>query len=129
MIDIQPQVYSSIETEVMASFPNATMSALYVNKPSSFPHIRLIETKNIMSHLDTSDEQKFATLQYDVNVFANSEHPMSEARSIMSVIDKRMYELGFTCVQMLNVPNEDTTIYRLSATYEADTDGTNIFRR
>jgi len=129
MIDIQAKVYDEVESAVMSAHPTATMSALYINKPSSFPHIRFIETKNIMSHIDNADSQKYAMLNYDVNVFANGSHPMTDARGIMKTIDKRMYELGFSCIQMNSVPNEDDTIYRLSATYEAETDGTNIYRR
>lgn len=67
---------------------------------------------------------------YEINVYSNKVGTKkSEAKAIMQLIDGMMYERNFTRIALTPVPNlEDATIYRLTARYRAETDGTNIYR-
>lgn len=49
---------------------------------------------------------------------------------MMMVIDRVLYGLNFKRLNMNPVPNmEDANIYRLTARYRAETDGTTLYRR
>lgn len=126
MIDIESKVVNRV---IDAIGNRAEVSSIYVNSPSSFPYISIIESDNYMSYLDNGDE-KYATLMYEVNVYANDDLKKSTARNLLKILDKEMYAMNFTRISMTPVPNmEDATIYRLTARYECVTDGTLTYRR
>lgn len=133
MIDIEAMVYTPIAQAVRTEFPGSNVTGEYVRVPAGFPHISLVEADNYTSvgEMDTSAVEKYATVMYEVNVYSNKQvGKKSEAREILGLIDGMMYERNFTRIAMTPVPNlEDSTIYRLTARYRAETDGTNMFRR
>lgn len=108
------------------------MTGEYVKAPSKFPHVSIVEVDNYTSyrHMDTSATEAYSTVMYEVNVYSNkTAGKKSEAKAIMSLIDSMMYARNFTRLSLTPVPNmEDATIYRLTARYRAETDGTNIYR-
>lgn len=132
MIDIESQVFSPISKAIKLDYPNAFVSAEYVKVPSTFPHISIVESDNYMSYSrrDTHESEKYATIMYEVNVYSNkTSAKKSECRAIMGMIDHMMYRRNFTRISMVPVPNmEDATIYRITARYRAETDGTNLYR-
>lgn len=132
MIDIENRVYTPIAQAVRAEFSGASVTGEYVRAPSRFPHVSITESDNYMTtqHLDSADAEKYATVMYEVNVYSNkASGKKSEARAIIALIDQMMYARNFTRIAMTPVPNlEDATIYRLTARYRAETDGTNIYR-
>lgn len=83
-----------------------------------------------LQHLDTSESEKYSTVMYEVNVYSNkASGKKSEARAILKLIDGMMYDLNFTRIATTPVPNlEDSTIYRITARYRAETDGTTMYR-
>lgn len=132
MINIENQIFDPIAKAVRAQFRGSNVTGEYVREPSKFPHVSIVESDNYMTlrHLDNGDNEKYATVMYEVNVYSNkASGKKSEARAILSLIDEMMYDLNFTRIAMTPVPNmEDATIYRLTARYRAETDGTNMFR-
>lgn len=132
MIDIESQVFTPIAQEVRAQFPGSFVTGEYVKAPTKFPHVSIVEADNYMTigHLDTSDAEKYSTVMYEVNVYSNkTSGKKSECRQIMAVIDYMMYARNFTRLSLTPVPNlEDATIYRITARYRAETDGTRLFR-
>ncbi len=133
MIDVEAKVYSPIAAALRAAYSGISVSGEYVNAPSSFPAVTIVEQDNYMTldKLSTSDDEEFATVMYEVNVYSNkSGGKKSECRAIMDTIDKMMYFRNFTRIAMSPVPNlNDATIYRMTARYRAETDGTNFYRR
>lgn len=133
MIDVEAKVYSPIATALRTAYPGISVSGEYVNAPSSFPCATIVEQDNYMTlrNLSTSDDEEFATVMYEVNVYSNkSGGKKSECRAIMNTIDEMMYHRNFTRIAMSPVPNlNDATIYRMTARYRAETDGTNFYRR
>lgn len=133
MIDVESQIYTPIAEALRAAFPGISVSGDYTLAPSSFPHVSVVEQDNYLStaHADSGDTEKVATLMYQVDVYSNKGiGRKTEARSIMKVIDDLMYKKNFTRLSLSPVPNmEDTTIYRLTGRYRAETDGTTIYRR
>lgn len=133
MIDVEAKVYSPIAAALRTAYSGISVSGEYVNAPSSFPAVTIVEQDNYMTldKLSTSDDEEFATVMYEVNVYSNkSGGKKSECRAIMDTIDKMMYFRNFTRIAMSPVPNlNDATIYRMTARYRAETDGTNFYRR
>lgn len=132
MIDIESQVFTPIAHEVRSQFAGAFVTGEYVKAPSEFPHVSMVESDNYTSagHRDTSNAERYSTVMYEINVYSNkATGKKSECRQIMALIDHMMYCRNFTRLSMTPVPNmEDATIYRITARYRAETDGTNLYR-
>ena len=132
MNDIENQVYTPIAQEVRSRFSNAFVTGEYIKAPSKFPHISIVEVDNYTSyrHMDTAATEAYSTVMYEVNVYSNkTAGKKTECRQIMELIDSMMYARNFTRLSLTPVPNlEDATIYRITARYRAETDGTNIYR-
>lgn len=132
MKDIEAAVYTQIAQAVRTEFPGSYVTGEYVRKPAKFPHVSLVESDNYISigHMDTNTGETYSTVMYEVNVYSNKQGgKKSEARAILKLIDGMMYGMNFTRIAMTPVPNlEDSTIYRITARYRAETDGENLFR-
>ena len=112
MIDVESQIYTPIAEALRAQFPGILVSGEYVNAPTRFPYVSLVEQDNYTTeaHMDSGDTERFATLMYEV--------------------DDLMYAKNFRRTSLSPVPNlENATIYRLVARYKAETDGTTLYRR
>ncbi len=133
MIDVESRIYTPIAEALRAAFTGIHVSSDYTLAPSSFPHVSIVEMDNYLSlnHADSGDSERIATLMYQVDVCVDKASGRKTlARSIMKFIDDLMYKMNFTRLSLSPVPNmEDTTIYRLTGRYRADTDGTTLYRR
>lgn len=133
MIDVESKVYTPIAVALRDAFSGIFVSGEYVKAPSSFPHVSLVEMDNYTSadRLDTADEERFSTLMYEVNVYSNkTSGKKSECKKIIGFIDDLMYKMNFKRLSLAPVPNmDDATIYRMTARYRAETDGTTLYRR
>lgn len=131
MIDIESKIYTPIAAAVRSAFPGISVSGTYVKAPSEFPFVSIVEADNYTSHLDNSSTEKYATLMYEINVYSNKGvSRKSECNRILDVIDTLMYRMNFTRITKSPVPNmENASIYRLTARYRVETDGTNLYRR
>lgn len=133
MIDIESKIYTPIATALRAEFPDVKVSGEYVHAPSGFPFVSIVESDNFttVEHTDTSGAERFATLMYEVNVYSNKgTGKKSECKKIMAVLDSLMYGMNFTRISLSPIPNlENASIYRMTARYRAETDGTELYRR
>nr|DAF27263.1 MAG TPA: hypothetical protein [Caudoviricetes sp.]DAP98567.1 MAG TPA: hypothetical protein [Caudoviricetes sp.] len=133
MIDIERKVYTPIADALRKRFPGISVSGEYVNAPPKFPYVSIVEQDNhpTVSHLDSSNTERYATVMYEVNVYSDKAgKKKTVCREIMGVIDEMLYGKNFTRISMFPVPNmENGTIYRLTARYEAVTDGKNSYRK
>ena len=127
MIDIENEVVTRIKEAIG---DRADVTSVYVNKPSSFPHISVTMSDNYMSHLDNSDMEKYSSCMFEINVYANDKIAKLTAKGLMQTIDATMYKMNMRRLSCVPTPNlEDATIYRITARYDCDTDGTRIYRR
>lgn len=133
MIDIENQIYTPIAEALREKFHGISVSGEYVNAPSKFPHVSIVEQDNYttVSRLDSGDLERYATILYEVNVYSDKAGAKkSVCREILRCIDEMLYRKNFTRISMNPVPNmENATIYRLNARYRAETDGKTTFRR
>lgn len=133
MIDIENEVFTAVATALRAAFPGINVSSTYVNAPKSFPHVSVVEQDNYPtpSRMTNGDRETFVTVMYEINVYSDkSSGKKSHCREMMKVIDEVLYGMNFKRLNMTPVPNmENASIYRLTARYRAETDGTTLYRR
>lgn len=132
MIDIENEVFTAVEERLREKFPDIYVTGERLNAPPDFPCASIIETDNFLSpeNIDSSDEERFVSLLYEVNAYSNKgARKKSECKSIMAVINEVMYSLNFRRTVNTPIEGEDTSIYRMTARYVAKTDGKHIYRR
>ena len=123
MIDYYNSIYTHIATAVKTAHPSVKMTGEYTRSPAQLPCVTCEESGNldIQELLDSSRAEKFARLQYRVQVFSNSMNgKKAEAREIFATVDKAIKELGFHRVTYTTTPDlYESTMYCITATYEA----------
>lgn len=133
MIDIEPKVFTNLATALRAKFSGIDVQQEYVPAPSAFPHVSIVEVDNYPSgnRQTNGDAETFATVTYEINVYSNKSGTKKyECRQIIKFIDEMMYAANFTRLSLTPVPNlQNATIYRMTARYRAETDGTTLYRR
>lgn len=133
MKDIENELFTKIAEELRKQFDGIYITGEYLRNPPQFPHVSIEEADNYLEEdtLDTSETEKFRRVMYEANVYSNkTSGKKAEAKSIINVVDKIMYSMNFVRTSRTPVPNlENATIYRITARYEAVTDGNLIYRR
>lgn len=123
MIDIENEVFSTVATQVRATYPKIYMVGEYVKSPSQFPCVSLVEVDNQVyrNSRSSSEIENHAQIMYEVNVFTNdTKGKKAKCKEILGVVDDEMRKLGFTRTLLNPVPNEeDATIYRMVGRYRA----------
>lgn len=115
MIDIENKVYTEVRTAVVTAFPEVSMSGVYTDVPSSFPHVSIEETDNsgVASAASNTDPEYAANLTYTVNIYTNTQTAKSDAKAIAAVVNDAFLDIGFLRSMKQEMPNIDRTIYRL----------------
>lgn len=133
MIDYQNEIFTEVATAVRSSHKGVFVTGEYTRSPSKFPTVTIDEIENVtMSNLvDSSGEEKFSGLTYRIQVFSNkTAGKKAEARSIFKTADSVMIGLGFQRVTYMTTPEiYDSTIYSITATYEATVNVNGVFFR
>ena len=134
MIDIENEVFNRVATRVREQFPDIFMTGEYVNSPSSFPAVSLVEMDNSVCEttIDSGFNENHANVMYEVNVYSNkTTGKKSECKAIIALIDTEMTAMGFVRSTLTPVQNEyDATIYRMVGRYRAAVSTNHkIFRR
>lgn len=134
MIDIENEVFNRVATRVREQFPDIFITGEYVNSPSSFPAVSIVEADNStrVDTIDSGSNENHANVMYEINVYSNkTTGKKSECKSIMALIDEEMLSMGFSRSTLTPVPNEyDSTIYRMVGRYKASVSSDfEIFRR
>ena len=134
MIDIENQVFDRVATRVREQFPDIFITGEYVNSPSSFPAVSLVEMDNSVCEttIDSGFNENHANVMYEVNVYSNkTTGKKSECKAIIALIDTEMTAMGFVRSTLTPVQNEyDATIYRMVGRYRAAVSTNHkIFRR
>jgi hypothetical protein len=133
MIDCENEVYTRIATLLRKRFPGIDISSEYVNSPSSFPHVSIVQSDcyPVPGKQDTSLKDNMEVVRFDIDIYSNkTEGKKTECKTIAKAIDDLLYSMNFTRTAMTPVPNmEDATIYRIVARYRVATDGKYFYRR
>lgn len=126
MIDVQNEIFTAVAKAVRLAHNGAAVFGEYTRAPSKFPAVTLDEVENVSVDylIDSSDEEKYAGLSYRLQVFSNKTGgKKAEARSLFATADNVLLSLGFRRVTYTTIPEiYDSTIYSITATYEATVD-------
>ena len=134
MIDYQNEIFTAVATGVRSKYDEVAVSGEYTRSPSKFPTVTLEEIENVTvaTLVDSSNEERYSGIGYRLQVFSNKTGgKKSEARAIFATADAVMRGMGFYRVTYSTTPEiYDSTIYSITATYEAivDADGV-IYKR
>ena len=133
MIDIENELFTEIATAVRAEFPGAYVVGEYVNAPSKFPAVYIVEQDNTVNRAtrDTGGIENFADVMYQVDIFSNkNKGKKAECKRIVAFIDGMFAGIGFTRTFLNPVPNiDDGTIYRMTGRWIATVSKDNIVYR
>lgn len=130
-------MFSPISQSLKAVYPGISVRSEYIDTPTAWPAVTIIETSNIvLRRTSTTRIENASTLLFEVNVFSNEAAVAKlQAREIMGTVDAEFARLGFTRIMMSPTPNlADATIYRITARYEGvvvpevEADGTVVDR-
>ena len=130
MIDVLNEVFTAVAVPVRKAHPGVMVTGEYTRQPSQFPALTLDETQNVSveSLEDSSNEERFSGLTYRLQAFSNkTSGKKAEARAIFATADQLMRGMGFRRITYTTTPEiYDSTIYSITATYEAvvDVNGT-----
>jgi hypothetical protein len=123
MLDFNNEIFTAVAVRVRSQYTGTTVTGEYTRMPSKFPAVTLEETQNVMVDRleDSSNAENFAGVTYRLQVFSNKQiGKKAEARAIFATVDAEMRRLGFQRVTYTTIPEiYDSTIYNISATYEA----------
>ena len=134
MIDFNNEIFTTVAKVVRDNHVGTTVTGEYTRKPSKFPTVTLDETSNVTVDWleDSSNEEKFAGVNYRLQVFSNKESgKRAEARAIFATADAEMRRMGFRRVTYTTTPEiYESTIYQITATYEGVISASgNVYKR
>ena len=121
MINIESEIFSIVANAVRTAYPDAYVVGEYVQSPSQFPCVSIVEFDNTAyDKTQTSGSlENHADLMYEVNIYSNkTSGKKSECKAIASLIDNEFATLGFSRAMLQPIPNlDDATIYRMTGRY------------
>ena len=130
MIDFLNEIFTTVATTVRAKHEGTTVTGEYTRSPSKFPAVTIDEIENVTvpALVDSSDVENYCGLTYRVQVFSNkSAGKKAETRAIFATADSVMLGLGFRRITYTTTPEfYDSTIYSVTATYEAIVDANGV---
>ena len=133
MINIADEVFDTVAKAVRSIHYEAKISGEYMHVPPTFPTVTLDEIQNtVVGELeDSSKEETYAGVVYRLQVFSNKQNgKKAEARAIFATADEVMRRLGLRRVTYTTTPEiYDSTIYSITATYEAIVDVNGVVYR
>ncbi len=123
MIDVESELFSTIQSAVRVEYPTLFMTSEYVKTPSSFPCVSLVEVDNttLRSTQSSTEQENHVTVMYELNVYSNkTKGKKAECKEIVAFIDNLLMNRNFTRTMLEPVPNQDSaTIYRMLGRYRA----------
>lgn len=133
MIDYENEILTAVATEARSKHPGTVIKGEYVRTPAEFPMAAVSEYENVSVNrlIDSMQQERYAGLGYRLQVFSNKESgKKAEAKAIFATADKIICGLGFRRVTYSNTPEiYNSTIYSITATYEAIVDANGVIYR
>lgn len=121
MINNASEIFTRLTTALQESDVNVKTSSVYTNSPSSYPFVSIEMLNNSVYELgvDSGDLENYANIDYEINVYTKGNLRMSDAWKLLGVADDFMKSIGFTRIVVSPMQDQNETLYRLVARYEA----------
>ena len=122
MINVENEIFNIVANAIRVEYPDAYIVGEYVNAPSEFPCISIVEMENKAYDRTQSSLslENHADITYEINIYSNkTSGKKSECKAIASLVDDEFATLGFSRITLQPVPNaDDATIYRMLGRYK-----------
>lgn len=134
MNDFENEIFTDFAQTVREDHPGTTVIGEFVRRPSRFPTVTLDEYQNVQINalMDSSQEERYSGIGYRLQVFSNKQSgKKAEAKAIFATSDQKLRSMGLRRMTYSTTPEiYDSTIYSITATYEAiiDSDGV-VYKR
>lgn len=132
MIDCENQVIDEVTSLVDSQFPGIDISSDWSRAPASFPYFVIYagESHDLESTWD-SGNNVVQVFTFVAQAYSNKTGGgRTQCKKILAIVDDYMKTINAKRESRTALPNiEDTTIYRMGATYIVATDGKHFFRR
>lgn len=126
MIDYENEIFTAVATEVRFQHPGTVVKGEYVRSPAEIPMATISEIESVMVDelMDSSQEEKYTGVTYRLQVFSNKVGgKKAEAKAIFKTANNKLCGMGFRRISYSTTPEiYDSTIYSITATYEAIVD-------
>lgn len=130
MLDFSNEIFSAVAGNLRLLYPGIVVKGEYVDTPARFPTATIDETRNVPSHLDSAVKNKYAEVQYRVQIFCTGDNKRSQARAIYNAVDEKLMEMGLFCKTYTTTPAiYNSEIYSITATYEGVIDQNGVIYR
>lgn len=131
MIDCENEVFSRVAKAVRDVRDDVNLTSDYIPETATFPHVSIMQIDSVTAQNQQSHEESLVTVTFQVDVYSNKHTGRkSEAKEIMAVISDAFFKMNFLRLEMMPLPSlYDSTIYRITARFRADTDGKWFYRR
>lgn len=143
MIDKESEVFTNVceALEAELGLTDANFSAVYVNMPRVFPHVRIEQINSFSVYDDGQLDEKYVRMTFDVDIYSNKQDGRKyECKRIADVVDVAMRRMNFRRIALTPIKNStqttvygtdvhDETVYRLAARYEGVASETHFYRR
>jgi hypothetical protein len=121
MINNASEIFTKLTTALKRADSSVKTSSVYTNTPTTYPFVSIEQIGNNVYErgIDSGDIENFAYITFEVNVYASGNTKMSKAYSLLEVVDSELKDIGFTRIVISPMQDQNETIYRLVARYEA----------
>lgn len=121
MIDYESDIFFALRDCAVTAVSNTDVIAGAVDRPSRFPCVAIQETNNYSLGLDSSQREKYAVVQYTIQVFSNKPSGKRlEAKKIFQSVDAWMIQNNFTRRSKYETPKlYSASAFEIGATYDA----------
>ena len=119
MIDHSNEIFNAVAVDLRSAYSGVRVVGEYVHSPTTFPTVTIDETQNWPVHLDSAVQNKYAQVQYRVQVFSNLKSgKRSQAREIYSRVDEKLQSLGLYAISYSTTPAiYNSEVYCITAIY------------
>lgn len=121
MISIESDVFDYVKKGLLEYRDDIYVTGLYYDIPQRFPCVHIEEYQNNITQetIDSSGEEKYSSVVYDVNVYSNKQNGRKyEAKEIAVKTDELMRSLGFTRFFTGPTIAYEDTVYRFTMRYQ-----------
>ena len=126
MIDYSNEIFSAVATDLRSAYKGIKVVGEYVASPAAFPTVTIDEIQNIPTHMDSSNQPKYAEVVYRIQVFCNGSGKRAKAREIYGAVAKQLSIMGLVGVTYTTTPAiYNSEVYCITGTFRGviDRDG------
>ena len=129
MIDFSNEIFSAVATDLRSAYEGIKVVGEYAASTTVFPTVTIDEISNVPTHLD-SGENKYAEVQYRVQIFCNGNGKRAKAREIYGTVAQRLSLIGLVAVSYTTTPAiYNSEVYCITGTFRGVVDRAGVIYR